>query len=73
MTLDVYNYFAEMTKYFKEDFLSLLGTIDVYFIADSKDTAYLYYRNCAVKVDKKECRDNRLHGLGWLRMERPCD
>jgi len=50
---DVYNYFAEMTKYFKEDFLSLLGTIDVYFIADSKDTAYLYYRNCAVKVDKK--------------------
>jgi hypothetical protein len=49
---DVYNYFAEMTKYFKEDFLSLLGTIDVYFIADNKDTAYLYYRNCAVKVER---------------------
>ena len=52
--MDVYNYFAEMTKYFKEDFLSLLGTIDVYFIADTKDTAYLYYRNCAVKIEKDE-------------------
>ena len=50
--MDVYNYFAEMTKYFKEDFLSLLGTIDVYFIADTKDAAYLYYRNCAVKIEK---------------------
>jgi hypothetical protein len=46
----VYNYFADSTRYFKEDFLTLLASIDVYFIEDSKDAAYLYYRNCAIKV-----------------------
>ena len=48
----VYNYFADKTRFFKEDFLSLLSTIDIYFIEDTKDTAYLYYRNCAVKITK---------------------
>jgi hypothetical protein len=48
--IDVYNYFAENTKYFREEFLTLLNSIDVYFIDDTKDAAYLYYRNCAVKV-----------------------
>ena len=48
--ISVYNYFADNTRFFKEEFLSLLSTIDIYFIADSKDTSYLYYKNCAVKV-----------------------
>jgi hypothetical protein len=48
--ISVYNYFADNTRFFKEEFLSLLSTIDIYFIEDSKDTAYLYYRNCAVKI-----------------------
>lgn len=52
--LSVYNYFADNTRFFKGDFLSMLSTIDIYFIEDSKDTAYLYYRNCAVKITKKE-------------------
>ena len=51
--VDVYNYFAENTKYFREEFLTLLNSIDVYFIDDTKDAAYLYYRNCAVKVTSK--------------------
>ena len=46
----VYNYFAEHTRYFREDFLTLLQSIEVYFIEDSKDTSYLYYRNGAVKI-----------------------
>ena len=46
----VYNYFAEHTRYFREEFLTLLSSIDVYFIEDTKDTAYLYYRSGAVKV-----------------------
>lgn len=50
----VYNYFAENTKYFREDFLTLLASIDVYFIEDTKDVAYLYYKNCAVRVTQKE-------------------
>ena len=46
----VYNYFAEHTRYFREEFLTLLSSIDVYFIEDDKDTAYLYYKNSAVKI-----------------------
>ena len=50
--ISVYNYFADNTRFFKEEFLSLLSTIDIYFIADNKDTSYLYYKNCAVKITK---------------------
>ena len=52
--ISVYNYFAESVKYFREEFLTLLGSINVYFIADTKDNAYLYYTNCAVKITKDE-------------------
>ncbi len=48
----VYNYFAEHTRYFREEFLTLLSSIEVYFIEDSKETSYLYYRNGAVKIQK---------------------
>jgi hypothetical protein len=52
--ISVYNYFADNTRFFKEEFLSMLSTIDIYFIADSKDCSYLYYKNCAVKITKDE-------------------
>lgn len=52
----VYNYFAENTKYFREEFLTLLSSIDVLFIADTKDKAYLYYRNCAVRISGKDIK-----------------
>jgi len=52
--ITVYNYFADNTRFFKEEFLTLLSTIDIYFIEDNKDTSYLYYRNCAVKITKNE-------------------
>jgi hypothetical protein len=48
----VYNYFADNTRFFRDDFLSMISTIEIYFIADSRDSAYLYYRNCAVKIMK---------------------
>jgi len=48
--VDVYNYFAENTKYFREEFLTLLSSVDVFFVEDNKSTAFLYYENCAVKV-----------------------
>ena len=49
--ISVYNYFADQTRFFREDFLTLLSTIDIYFIEDAKDTSYLYYKNCAVKIE----------------------
>jgi len=50
--ISIYNYFADNTRFFKDEFLTLLSTIDVYFIEDTKHTSYLYYRNCAVKITK---------------------
>tara|TARA_R110001592_G_scaffold208002_1_gene459003 strand:+ start:3311 stop:5722 length:2412 start_codon:yes stop_codon:yes gene_type:complete len=50
--ITIYNFFAEHTRYFREEFLTLLSSIDVYFIEDNKHTAYLYYKNSAVKVTK---------------------
>ena len=52
----IYNYFADNTRLFREEFLTLLATIDIYFIADTKDSAYLYYRNCAVKITQTEVK-----------------
>lgn len=48
----VYNYFADQTRIFREEFLTLLDTIDVFFIEDTSTEAYLYYLNCAVRVTK---------------------
>jgi len=48
----IYNYFADNTRFFKEEFLSLLSTIDIYFIEDTKSTSYIYFKNCAVKITK---------------------
>jgi hypothetical protein len=46
----VYNFFADSVRFFREEFLTLLATIDIYFIEDTHDTSYLYYLNCAVKI-----------------------
>jgi hypothetical protein len=50
----IYNFFADSVRFFREEFLTLLSTIDIYFIADTKEVSYLYYLNCAVKIGLKE-------------------
>ena len=52
--IEIYNYFAEQTKYFREEFLTLLDSIKVFFIEDTKNESYIYYKNCAVKVTNSE-------------------
>jgi hypothetical protein len=54
--VSIYNYFAEQTRLFKEEFLTLINTIDVYFIEDTNDTSYLYFNNCAVQVQQDRVR-----------------
>ncbi len=54
--IQVYNYFADNTRFFKEEFLSMLSTIEIYFIEDTKDASYLYYKNCAVQITKDEVK-----------------
>lgn len=50
--LSIYNFFADKTRFFKEDFLSLLDTVDVHFVEDDKTFSFIYFRNCALKVQK---------------------
>ena len=52
--LSVYNFFADKTRYFKEDFLSLLDTVDVHFVEDTKNFCFIYFKNCAIKVCTNE-------------------
>tara|TARA_R110000824_G_scaffold28206_5_gene95061 strand:- start:13435 stop:15861 length:2427 start_codon:yes stop_codon:yes gene_type:complete len=48
----IYNFFADSVRYFREEFLTLLATIDIYFVEDTKDTSYLYYLNCSIRIGK---------------------
>lgn len=48
--LSIYNYFADKTRFFKEDFLSLLDTVNIHFVEDTLDMSFIYFRNCALKV-----------------------
>jgi hypothetical protein len=50
--LSIYNFFADKTRFFKEDFLSLLGVVNIYFVEDTKEFSHIYFKNCAVKVTK---------------------
>lgn len=66
--LDVYDFFINSTRLFKDDYLSMLDSVDVYFIKDTIDTCYIYFRNCALKVspDKVETMDYiDLDGYVW--------
>jgi len=52
--MSIYNFFADKTRFFKEDFLSLLDTVDVHFVEDTKEFSFIYFRNYALKVCKDE-------------------
>jgi len=66
--LSIYNHFAERTKYFKEDFLSLLSYKKIHFIADTPNKSYLYYSNVALEVTKDKITKipyDDLQGFVW--------
>tara|TARA_R100000951_G_scaffold67648_1_gene57111 strand:+ start:3728 stop:6145 length:2418 start_codon:yes stop_codon:yes gene_type:complete len=71
LTLDdisIYNYFADSVRFFREEFLTLLETIDIFFIEDTKHSAYLYYNNCAVEITKNSVKImeySDLEGYVW--------
>ena len=49
---DVIGFFINQTKYFKNDYLSAIEMIDINFLEETKNTSYLYYSDCVVKVTK---------------------
>ena len=62
--LSIYNYFADSVRLFREEFLTLLETIDIFFTEDTKSTAYLYYTNCAVEIKKNNVKTMEYADLG---------
>lgn len=64
----VWNFFAENTKYFSENFLTMLPEIQIDFVRDTIDTSYLFYQNVAVEVtrDSLDVVDyDQLQGWIW--------
>jgi len=48
----MFNFFAERTKYFKYDFLSMIKSIEIESVKDTRTTAHLFYKNCVVIITK---------------------
>ena len=52
----VWNVLAKSTSIFKESYLNMLDSIDLLMLSDTKDKAYIYYRNGVVEVSKDDIR-----------------
>lgn len=71
-----FDFMASNEKYFDAKFLSILESSKVEFQQDTKDTCYLYYQNCIVKVtaDKVEEIDyNDVENYVWKNQVIPRD
>lgn len=65
--MSVWNFFADKTRFFKEDFLSMLNDIDISFVEDTEDYSYLFFKNVAVKVTKTSIEEIEYENLpGWV-------
>jgi len=63
-----YDFMAASTKYFKDEYLTLLETSDIKMKEDTKEKCYLYFKNCVVEIssDKiKEIDYLELDGYVW--------
>lgn len=47
-----YNYMAMNMKYFSNEFLNMLESVEIDIKKDTQDQCYLYYKNCIVEVGK---------------------
>ena len=52
--IEVWNYCAESTKLFTDNYLSMLDHINVELLSDTKNTAYIPFKNGVVKIQKNK-------------------
>ncbi len=52
----VYQFLTGMPKFFKEDFLNILGSANIVFKKDEINKAYLYFKNYALEISKEEVK-----------------
>lgn len=65
-----FDFMANQTRLFKDDYLSMLDTARVTLKSDTEDKCYLYFRNCAVEItrdDVKQVDYIDLDGYVWKR------
>src|SRR5699024_6361651 len=67
--VNVYDYMASSKRVFEPSFLSMLDTAEFSMKQDSKDKAYLYFKNYCVEVNKtnkiKKIDYDSLDGFVW--------
>ena len=64
----VYEYMAGNPKYFKDDYLNILDSTNIELREDTIDTAYIYFKNCAICVSKNDIKQIDyldLNGFVW--------
>jgi hypothetical protein len=45
-----YDYMAQNTKFFSNEFLNFMPTVDIDIKKDTKDLCYLYFKNCVLEI-----------------------
>lgn len=63
-----YNMMAGTPKYFKQEYLNMLDTIEIQINKDTKDKCYLYYTNTVLEITKDNVREISyldLNGYVW--------
>jgi hypothetical protein len=47
-----FDFMANATKYFKDDYLSFIKTAEINLKEDTNDESYIYYKNCCLQIKK---------------------
>ena len=61
---DVYEHMSKKSLYFTDDYLSILDEIDIKFCNDTRDSAFLFYRNKAIEITKNKIVEHDYIDLG---------
>lgn len=61
---DVYEFMSKKPMFFNEEYLSIIDEVDIKFCKDTKDSAYLFFRNKAIEVTAKKIIEHDYIDLG---------
>lgn len=54
--ISIYELMVEKTTYFRDSYLNFLENVNIEFKEDTEDTAYIYFKNGTIQVNKKESK-----------------
>ncbi|MFZ4414607.1 MAG: BT4734/BF3469 family protein [Bacteroidales bacterium] len=62
----IYNFFATNTKFFNDQFLNYLDAKEIKLNDDSKGISWLYFDNCAIRINKTDIQE-----IKYIDLEQP--